>query len=263
MIVAKIHQTYRLLYLRDVILARVVDDPTVSILNSFIFFHQNEIVSYCCQNDVFLSELFRMLTSADEPDERRSEGVLFLQQLCAMGKLIQLPARISLYRTLTDWGLLNVLQFALERLGQTARNAAAEILMTIIEYDANSVRAHVVSQVEQNARPLVSMMIDMLHNERDPGLKTQIAEAMRIIFEWRRMAVRWHTGTGALVQGLNKAKADPDRFLTWIYEAEIGRLCSPFNTLPDFRVLSKGEKLPRNRVIARRCMATSAISFAT
>lgn len=245
MIVAKIHQTYRLLYLRDVILARVVDDPTVSILNSFIFFHQNDIVNYCCQNEDFLCELFRVLTNAKEPEERRSEGVLFLQQLCAMGKLIQLPARISLYRTLTDWGLLNVLQFALERLGQTARNAAAEILMTIIEYDANSVRAHVVTQVELNDRPLVSMMIDMLHNERDPGLKTQIAEAMRIIFDVASDGGPMATQAQVLsVQGLNKAKADPDRFLTWIYEAEIARLCTPFNSLPDFRVLSKGEKLP-------------------
>lgn len=245
MVVAKIHQTYRLLYLRDVILARVVDDPTVSILNSFIFFHQNDIVNYCCQNDLFLSDLFRMLTNPDEAEERRSEGVLFLQQLCAMGKLIQLPARISLYRTLTDWGLLNVLQYALERLGQTARNAAAEILMTIIEYDANSVRAHVVSQVEQNARPLVSMMIDMLHNERDPGLKTQIAEAMRIIFDVATDGGPMAAQAQVLsVQGLNKAKADPDRFLTWIYETEIGRLCSPLNSLPDSRVLSKGEKLP-------------------
>lgn len=251
MIVAKIHQTYRLQYLRDVILARVVDDPTVSILTSFIFFHQNDIVNYCCQNELFLSELFRVLTNPEEPLERRSEGVLFLQQLCAMGKHIQLPARISLYRTMTDWGLLNVLQFALEQLGQTARNAAAEILMTIIEYDANSVRAHVVSQVEQNSRPLVSMMIDLLHNEQDPGLKTQIAEAMRIIFDVGSdggpMASQAPSVT---VQGINKSKADPDRFLTWIYEAEIARLCSPFNSLPDFRMLSKGERLPaqpRNR----------------
>ncbi|SYW78385.1 related to PSY2 - subunit of protein phosphatase PP4 complex [Ustilago bromivora] len=245
MIVAKVHQTYRLLYLRDVILARVVDDPTVSILNSFIFFHQNDIVNYCSQNDLFLSELFRMLMNPEEPKERRSEGVLFLQQLCAMGKLIQLPARISLYRTLTEWGLFNVLQYALENLGQTARNAAAEILMTIIEYDANSVRAQVVSQVEQNTKPLVSMMIDMLHNERDPGLKTQIAEAMRIIFDVASDGGPMATQAQVLsVQGLNKAKADPDRFLTWIYESEIARLCSPFNSLPDFRVLSKGEKLP-------------------
>ncbi|KAI3486528.1 hypothetical protein L1887_49929 [Cichorium endivia] len=72
MIVAKIHQTYRLQYLRDVILARVVDDPTVSILTSFIFFHQNDIVNYCCQNELFLSELFRVLTNPEEPLERRS-----------------------------------------------------------------------------------------------------------------------------------------------------------------------------------------------
>lgn len=245
MIVSKIHQTYRLLYLKDVVLARVVDDPTVSILNSFIFFHQNDIVNFCCQNEIFLGQLFGTLTDPEESDERRSEGVLFLQQLCAMGKHIQLPSRIALYRTLTECGLLNVLQYGLERLGQTARNAAAEVLMTIIEYDANSVRAHIVTQVEQNTRPLISMMIDMLHNERDPGLKTQIAEATRIIFDVASDGGPMGTQAHALsVQNLNKIKPDPDRFLTWIYENEIGRLCSPLTTLPDFRVLSKGEKLP-------------------
>ncbi|PWZ03147.1 DUF625-domain-containing protein, partial [Testicularia cyperi] len=251
MIVAKIHQTYRLLYLKDVVLARVVDDPTVSILNSFIFFHQSDIVQYCYQNEAFLGQLFSMLTDPDESDERRSEGILFLQQLCAMSKHIQLPSRIALYRTLVECGLLNVLQHALRRLDPPARNAAAEILMTIIEYDANSVRSHVVTQVDQSTRPLISMMIDMLHEERDPGLKTQIAEAMRIIFDVGSEGGPMATQVQVLsVQGLHKAKPDPERFLTMIYESEIGRLCSPFNSLPDFRVLSKGEKLsphPRHR----------------
>ncbi len=181
-----------------------------------------------------------------------------------MGKLIQLPARISLYRTLTDWGLLNVLQFALERLGQTARNAAAEILMTIIEYDANSVRAHVVTQVELNDRPLVSMMIDMLHNERDPGLKTQIAEAMRIIFDVASDGGPMATQAQVLsVQGLNKAKADPDRFLTWIYEAEIARLCTPFNFFRTSAYCRKARSFLHSLVTVRRCTAISAICSVT
>ncbi|KAN0060642.1 Platinum sensitivity protein [Thecaphora frezii] len=244
MIVAKIHQTYRLLYLKDVILARVLDDPTFSILNSFVFFHQSDIVNYCGQNEAFLSQLFGLLGSPEESDERKSEGVLFLQQLCAMGKQIQLPARLALFRTLTERGLLQVVQFALDRLDQHVRNAAAEILMTIIEYDANGVRSHVVGQVDHGERPLISMLIDLLHSEQDLGLKAQMAEAMRIIFdvgEGGPMAAQAQL-MGSVVN--SKVKADSDRFLTWIYEAEIGRLCSPFNALPDVRVLSKGEKLP-------------------
>ncbi|EPQ30255.1 uncharacterized protein PFL1_02371 [Pseudozyma flocculosa PF-1] len=252
MIVAKIHQTYRLLYLKDVILARVLDDPTFSILNSFVFFHQSDIVNYCGQNEAFLGQLFGLLGSPDESDERKSEGVLFLQQLCGMGKQIQLPARLALYRTLSERGLLKVVQYALERLDQHIRNAAAEILMTIIEYDANGVRSHVVAQVDQGERPLISMLIDLLHAEEDLGLKAQMAEAMRIIFdvgEGGPMAAQAQL-LGSVVNSKIKADSDRDRFLTWIYETEIARLCSPFNSLPDVRVLSKGEKLapqPRAR----------------
>jgi len=43
----KIHQTYRLQYLKDVVLARILDDPTFSVLNSLIFFNQVDIVSIC------------------------------------------------------------------------------------------------------------------------------------------------------------------------------------------------------------------------
>ena len=40
----KIHTTYRLQYLKDVVLARVLDDPTFNVLNSLIFFNQVDIV---------------------------------------------------------------------------------------------------------------------------------------------------------------------------------------------------------------------------
>ncbi|PWN50122.1 DUF625-domain-containing protein [Violaceomyces palustris] len=251
-ILAKIHQTYRLLYLKDVILARVLDDPTFSILNSFIFFHQSDIVNFCSTNEVFLTELFGMLADPKGSEERKKEGVLFIQHLCAMGKQIQPLARMALYRTLTEWGSLGVVEFALSLPDQQIRNAAAEILMTIIEFDANSVRAHVVAQVDQGARPLVSMLIDLLHAEQDLGLKAQMAEALRIIFdvgnEGSSGASQVHSM--AVAQGMPKAKTDPDRFLTWVYEVDIARLFSPLNALPDFRVLSKGEKLttePRSR----------------
>lgn len=46
----KIHSTYRLQYLKDVVLARILDDPTFSVLNSLIFFHQVDIVGHLQTN---------------------------------------------------------------------------------------------------------------------------------------------------------------------------------------------------------------------
>ncbi|KAG8965922.1 Platinum sensitivity protein [Tulasnella sp. 419] len=54
----KIHQTYRLQYLKDVVLARVLDDPTFNVLNSFILFNQIDIINHIQQDEVVLKELF-------------------------------------------------------------------------------------------------------------------------------------------------------------------------------------------------------------
>jgi protein phosphatase-4 regulatory subunit 3 len=43
---AKIHQTYRLAYLKDVVLPRVLDDATFATFSSLILFNNVEVV--CC-----------------------------------------------------------------------------------------------------------------------------------------------------------------------------------------------------------------------
>ena len=42
----KIHQTYRVQYLKDVVLARTIDDSTFQTINSFIVFNQIEIINH-------------------------------------------------------------------------------------------------------------------------------------------------------------------------------------------------------------------------
>ncbi|EUC57696.1 component of IIS longevity pathway SMK-1 protein, partial [Rhizoctonia solani AG-3 Rhs1AP] len=54
----KIHQTYRLLFLKDVVLARMLDDPTFNILNSFIIFNQMDIVTHFQHEETILSRMF-------------------------------------------------------------------------------------------------------------------------------------------------------------------------------------------------------------
>ncbi|CAE6455844.1 unnamed protein product [Rhizoctonia solani] len=67
----KIHQTYRLLFLKDVVLARMLDDPTFNILNSFIIFNQMDIVTHFQHEETILHRMFsafpQLITKDDKP----------------------------------------------------------------------------------------------------------------------------------------------------------------------------------------------------
>ncbi|SCV68346.1 BQ2448_467 [Microbotryum intermedium] len=59
-LLAKIHQTHRLHYLKDVVLARVLEDSTFSMLNSAIYFNEVDIVNDIAGDASFLRELFAL-----------------------------------------------------------------------------------------------------------------------------------------------------------------------------------------------------------
>ncbi|KAG0005619.1 Platinum sensitivity protein [Modicella reniformis] len=95
----KIHQAYRLHFLRDTVLARVVDESLSSILGSLIFFLNMDIVTHISsQAEDFLRQLLGILENESEALERKRDVVLFVQQFCAMGKTTQLVIRLGLYR---------------------------------------------------------------------------------------------------------------------------------------------------------------------
>lgn len=243
MILAKIHQTFRLQYLKDVILARTIDDSTFAVLNSLIFYHQADIVIFCSNSEALLSSLFQLFEpNRNESEGKKAEAIIFLQQLCAIGKQVQLPSRIALYRTLTEWGLLIVLEYALTRIESRLRNAAAEILMSIIEYDASGVRSHILEQVDKKSSlpPLITKLASILHEpEGDLGLKTQIAESMRILFDSSLdgsaggpiVAQTLAAAAASQSQDENSRKDDTDRFLNWFYDGEVDVLFRPLKEL--------------------------------
>ncbi|KEZ41110.1 hypothetical protein SAPIO_CDS7174 [Scedosporium apiospermum] len=109
----KIHQTYRLQYLKDVVLARILDDPTFSVLNSLIFFNQVEIVQHLQGNAIFLNELFGIFKSPNQDPKQKKDAVLFIQQCCTIAKNLQPPARQALYNNFLAHGLLQIINFGL------------------------------------------------------------------------------------------------------------------------------------------------------
>ncbi|SCZ90217.1 BZ3500_MvSof-1268-A1-R1_Chr1-3g01846 [Microbotryum saponariae] len=69
-LLAKIHQTHRLHYLKDVVLARVLEDSTFSMLNSAIYFNEVDIVNEIAGDPIFLRKLFALFDE-EEKDEKK------------------------------------------------------------------------------------------------------------------------------------------------------------------------------------------------
>ena len=205
----KVHQTYRLQYLKDVVLARVLDDPTFNILNSFIIFNQIDIVNYIQNEEYFLNELFHIFqpqvpsaypsngseasvntVEADqgqrkeETDERKAAALLLLHQFCSMGKNVQLPMRIPLFRSLVDRGVLHPINWALAHTDVKIRSIGGEILTVTLDHDAGGVRGHILRQYDQGLSPtLLYRMSTMLARPLELGFRTQLAESYRTLMD--------------------------------------------------------------------------------
>ncbi|CAI5979647.1 unnamed protein product [Closterium sp. NIES-65] len=90
---SKIHQTYRLGYIKDVILPRVLDDQTYGTFNSLILFNNVEVVSTLQGDKPFLSDLFSQLRSKDPSSPAFRDLVRFLQEFCSLHKHLQITQR--------------------------------------------------------------------------------------------------------------------------------------------------------------------------
>ncbi|KAL8996008.1 MAG: hypothetical protein Q9169_004389 [Polycauliona sp. 2 TL-2023] len=179
----KIHSTWRLLYLKDVVLARILDDPTFSVLNSLIFFNQVDIVSHLQGNTTFLEELFGIIDDPSAPHSRKKDAVSFIQTCCAIAKNIQAPGRQTLYANFIQNGLLRVINFALLNGDSSVRVAGTDILVAMIDHDASMVRAYIFRSIQDSKRPLTDTLIELLLIENDLGVKAQAADAIKVLLE--------------------------------------------------------------------------------
>ncbi|KAI0966827.1 component of IIS longevity pathway SMK-1-domain-containing protein [Xylaria arbuscula] len=236
-ILKKIHQTYRLQYLKDVVLARILDDNTFSVLNSLIFFNQVDIVTHVQANSPFLGELFNIFKSNQDLN-RKKEAVLFIQQCCAIAKNLQPPARQTLYNNFIAHGLLHVIHFGLKHSDVAVRVGGTDILVSMIDHDPHMIRQTIYRQIHEKQPPLTDTLIDLLLVETDLGVKSQISDTLKILLD---QGPPIQAEAFAKANGEYAARArlpqgpDPqqDQFLTLFYEKSALKLFQPLVALQD------------------------------
>lgn len=233
----KIHMTYRLQYLKDVVLARILDDPTFSVLNSLIFFNQVDIVQHLHSTPGFMKDLFAIFGDPNEQPLRKKEAVLFIQQCCAIAKNLQPPARHGLYVHFLKQGLLLVINFGMRHMDVAVRVGATDILVSMIDHDPTLVRQTIYDQIHRGNPPLTDTLIDLLLVEVDLGVRSQISEALKVLLDPCPPPMQQQEARGEAPAGQPRLRAHPgidpqqEMFLAHFYERSASRLFRPLLAL--------------------------------
>ncbi|TDL29640.1 DUF625-domain-containing protein [Rickenella mellea] len=311
----KIHQTYRLQYLKDVILARALDDSTFNVLNSCIIFNQIDIINHVQNDDRFLKDVVGLfvdpdvhpsngntrkgkekeiqankgsdsmdvdkpdgkvngvqpgpstatksihaLPTDDEGTARRKAVIFLIQQLCVMGKNVQLPARIALFRSLVERGILYAVQWALCRKERNLVSTAGEILAVMLDHDTSGARQHVLKQdmvlkTEEASlaagkevlkasfdETLVQVLCKMLSSSHDLALQNQLADALRTLLDVPQLdlGADQHHGPGPKLMARAKDDPNTERFLDIFYKNSVDTLFKPIvNDVPERKDLAE------------------------
>ncbi|EGD89469.2 hypothetical protein H113_03108 [Trichophyton rubrum MR1459] len=248
-ILRKIRHTWRLQYLKDVVLARILDDPTFSVLNSLIFFNQVDIVQHLQTNTAFLCELFSLFAPESPPADarKREDAVQFLHQCMSIAKNLQAQSRGNLFANLINHGLFSVIAFAVKHPTPALRTTGIDILVVLLDHDPITMRGYMLKAFTDKKVSLTDTLIDLLHSEADLGVKNQLADALKVLLDPQPQMQELRSGEVVKMRqgqqgGQGQAQIQPhpvaDAFMQNHFDSSAKRLFAPLTHLAEQEDLS-------------------------
>uniref|UniRef100_A0A9J8BY54 Serine/threonine-protein phosphatase 4 regulatory subunit 3 n=1 Tax=Cyprinus carpio carpio TaxID=630221 RepID=A0A9J8BY54_CYPCA len=198
----KIHQTYRVQYIQDIILPTqsVFEDNFLSTLSSFIFFNKVEIVSMLQEDEKFLTEVFAQLTDEATEDSKRRELVNFFKEFCAFSQTLQPQNRDAFFKTLANLGILPALEIVMGMEDVQVKAAATDIFSYLVEFSPSMVREFVMQEPQQADDVKLKRIVS---TDSTLSLLTQKSEFLSFFYKYCM-----HVLTAPLLA--NTAEEDPD-----------------------------------------------------
>ncbi|CAM8903018.1 unnamed protein product [Rhodiola kirilowii] len=172
-VLSKIHQTYRIRYLKDVVLPKVLDEATVSNLNSIIQSNNVIVVSFLKDDSSFIKELFARLISSTTSAESKRNLVFFLHEFCNLSKSLQGVQKNRLFRDLTNEGIFDAVTTALRSEEKRLVLAGTDILLIFQNHDPNLLRNYVI---QQEGNLLLGLLVEGLVADFGGDMNCQFLE---------------------------------------------------------------------------------------
>ncbi|KAJ9154590.1 hypothetical protein P3X46_027910 [Hevea brasiliensis] len=205
-VLSKIHQTYRVGYLKDVVLARVLDEATVANLNSIIHANNAVVVTLLKDDSTFIQELFARLRSPNTTAESKKNLVYFLLDFCSLSKSLQMVHQLRLFRDLMNEGIFDIITEALQNQDKKLVLTGTDILILFLNQDPNLLRSYVV---RQEGIPLLGLLVQGMITDFGEDMHCQFLEILRNLLD---------------SYTLSGAHAQRDNIIEIFYEKHLGQL---------------------------------------
>ncbi|XP_011100785.1 serine/threonine-protein phosphatase 4 regulatory subunit 3 [Sesamum indicum] len=145
-VLSKIHQSYRVGYLKDVILPRALDEAIIANFNSIIHSNNAIVVSLLKDDSTFIKELFARLKSPNISTESKKTLVHFVHEFCTLSKSLQMVHQHRLFRDLVNEGIFDVIADVLQSEDHKLILTGTDILILFQNLDSNILRSYVARQ---------------------------------------------------------------------------------------------------------------------
>ncbi|KAE9601491.1 hypothetical protein Lal_00040630 [Lupinus albus] len=180
LVLSKIHQTYRIGFLKDVVLARILDEATGANLNIMIHANNAVVVSLLKDDSTFIQELFARLRSATTSLESKKNLVYFLHEFCSLSKSLQMVQQLRLFRDLMNEGIFDIISDVLQCQDKKLVLIGADILMLFSTQDPNLLRSYVV---RQEGVALLGLLVKGMITDFEENMHCQFLEILRSLLD--------------------------------------------------------------------------------
>eukprot|EP01125_Pyxidicula_operculata_P000252 TRINITY_DN10331_c0_g1_i1.p1 TRINITY_DN10331_c0_g1~~TRINITY_DN10331_c0_g1_i1.p1 ORF type:complete len:744 (+),score=85.65 TRINITY_DN10331_c0_g1_i1:100-2331(+) len=234
---AKIHQTFRLQYLKDVALARVLDESTFSTINSIIFVNNLQIITEILNNDKIIIDLFLKIkedvndnNNNSNEEEERIDQLCFISEMCDLAKNLEPKSKLHFYQSLVKNGLFEILEKTLVSPEARLRMLSSELLLNTVEIDSNLLRSYILKQEPDYS--MLQLIVTQVDVDPETGVKNLITDIIRLISDVTTM----EEGVGKIT------------FLNLIYQRFATQLFSPLSRPLPKRTHSEAESLLKSNL---------------
>eukprot|EP01119_Soliformovum_irregulare_P013185 TRINITY_DN3489_c1_g1_i2.p1 TRINITY_DN3489_c1_g1~~TRINITY_DN3489_c1_g1_i2.p1 ORF type:complete len:789 (-),score=200.12 TRINITY_DN3489_c1_g1_i2:101-2467(-) len=223
-ILAKIHQTFRLTYLRDVVLVRFLDDASFNTLNSTITFNNTDIIVWVTRNGEYLDRLFSRFREAGLSVEDRKYLIVFLHEMMILAKNLQnIDVKARFFKVLCQHEYLSsgVIHQGLMHPDVVARLAAAGILDISLSWDSSMVRIFII-QEKHHLSSLMFFILKAFLSDREMGVRVQLGENLRNLLD----VSNFQAESSTLMSGTSSER---EVFLTTFYDRYVTAFLAPLD----------------------------------
>jgi protein phosphatase-4 regulatory subunit 3 len=178
-VLEKISLVHRANFVKDIVLARTLEDSTFAALNFMINTLQSDILHYF---DTNLNKIDELFMASKEP-ENRMDALMFLLELCQMAKPLAREKRLKFLNQFENSGLFELIESTLQDKSIDIRTKSVAVLFQFLDNSPIGARKYCIEKEKDRGSTLLDILIEAFLVETDPGISSQIIDNIKALLD--------------------------------------------------------------------------------